>query len=81
MLRDELKKISKQFKESAPLEVVEIIEKSIAELAKGKILETSLKVGDKIPDFILANAMGKNINSKELLSEGPLVINFYRGGW
>jgi hypothetical protein len=81
MLKDELKKISKQFKENAPADILEKIEKSIAELAEGKILETSLKVGDKIPDFILSNALGQNISSKKLLSEGPLVINFYRGGW
>ncbi len=81
MLADELKKISKQFKENTPTEIVETIEKSIDELAEGKILETSLKVGDKMPNFILSNAIGKNISSKELLSHGPLVINFYRGGW
>lgn len=81
MLADELKKISKQFKESAPADIVETIEKSIAEVAEGKILQTSLKVGDKMPEFTLSNAVGNSISSTELLSKGPLVVNFYRGGW
>ena len=81
MLADELKKISKQFKERAPADIVETIENSIAEVAEGKILQTSLKVGDKIPEFALSNAVGASISSTELLSKGPLVVNFYRGGW
>ncbi len=81
MLADELKKISKQFKESAPADIVKTIEKSIAEVAEGKILHTSLKVGDKMSEFALSNAVGESISSAELLSKGPLVINFYRGGW
>jgi len=81
MLADELKKISRQFKESAPADIVETIEKSIAEVAEGKILQTSLKVGNKIPEFELSNAVGASISSAELFSKGPLVINFYRGGW
>jgi len=81
MLADELKKISKQFKESAPADIVETIEKSIAEVTEGKILQTSLKVGDKMPEFTLSNAVGDSISSTDLLSKGPLVVNFYRGGW
>ena len=81
MLADELKKISKQFKESAPADIVETIEKSIAEVTEGKILQTSLKVGDKMPEFTLSNAVGEPISSTDLLSNGPLVVNFYRGGW
>lgn len=81
MLEYELKKFHKQFKDSAPKEIVEKIEKLTAELAEGKLLQRALKVGDKMPDFILSNATGKNIDSKVLLSEGALVINFYRGGW
>jgi len=81
MLADELKKVSKQFKESAPADIVGTIEKSIAEVAEGKILQTSLKVGDKVPEFTLSNAVGELVYSTELLSKGPLVVNFYRGGW
>ena len=81
MLQDELKKINEQFRSNAPLELVEKIESSIAKLAGSKLVMSSLKVGDKMPSFALFNATSKIIKSEDLLSNGPLVINFYRGGW
>lgn len=81
MLKDELKKFSKQFKDSAPSEIIEKIEESTAKLAEGKLLQNALKVGSKMPKFKLTNATGQNIDSEDMLSKGPLVINFYRGGW
>jgi len=81
MLSEELKKINMQFKNNAPAELVEKIESSVARLAEGKLLQNALKVGSKMPKFILSNATGKNIDSDVLLANGPLVINFYRGGW
>ncbi len=81
MLTEELKKINQKFKKDAPSELVEKIEASIAKLAEDKLLNKALKVGSKMPKFILSNATGKQIDSEALLSNGPLVINFYRGGW
>lgn len=41
----------------------------------------AIKVGDKLPEFKLSDAVGKEQSSTELLSHGPLVITFYRGEW
>ena len=54
--------------------------------AKKKLIETGitdrcLKTGDKIPYFTLPNAAGKEISIKNLLENGHVVINFYRGAW
>jgi len=81
MLAEELNKINAQFRENAPSELIEKIEASVAKLAEGKLSQTALKVGSKMPKFVLTNATGKSIRSEELLSNGSLVINFYRGGW
>jgi len=81
VLAEELKKINQQFKKDAPSELVEKIEASVASLAESKLLKKALKAGDQIPKFILSNATGSNVSSEELLTDGPLVINFYRGGW
>lgn len=81
MLAQELEKINKQFKANADSKLVEKIEASIAKLAEDKLLKKALKVGSKIPKFMLSNATGKQVDSEILLSNGPLVINFYRGGW
>jgi len=42
---------------------------------------TAIKVGDKLPEFTLPDAIEKEQSSAELLSRGPLVIAFYRGEW
>ena len=41
----------------------------------------ALKVGDKIPDFMLASAEGHFVRSADLLAKGPVVLSFYRGRW
>jgi peroxiredoxin len=45
------------------------------------ILEQTVKVGDRAPDFSLTNADGQEFRLQELLSEGPIVLSFYRGKW
>ncbi len=40
-----------------------------------------LEVGDHLPNFALPNQVGKVVSSSGLLSEGHLVISFYRGSW
>ncbi|MBM7580352.1 peroxiredoxin [Jeotgalibacillus terrae] len=42
---------------------------------------TGLKEGDQMPSFTLPDAAGKEISSDMLLSEGPVIVTFYRGGW
>jgi len=81
MLSEALKDFNKQFRDSASADILEKIDKSILELAEGKLFKTALKVGDKLPGFELSNAAGRMVGTEDLLSKGPLVINFYRGGW
>lgn len=45
------------------------------------IEKTALKTGDIAPDFKLKNAAGDTVSLAERLSEGPVVLLFYRGGW
>lgn len=43
--------------------------------------DPGLKVGDKAPDFTLADAFGRQLRLTDLLSDGPVVLTFYRGAW
>jgi peroxiredoxin len=45
------------------------------------ILAQALKVGDRFPDFTLPDAAGKPLTLKDLLTQGPAVVSFYRGSW
>ncbi len=40
-----------------------------------------LNVGDRVPNFILSNAVNKNVNLYELLKTKRVVLTFYRGTW
>ena len=40
-----------------------------------------MKVGDKAPDFILPNPMGKAVSLSQCLKSGPVILKFYRGEW
>ncbi|HAE42612.1 MAG TPA: alkyl hydroperoxide reductase [Clostridiales bacterium] len=50
-------------------------------LRKLEIEKNALKEGDKIPAFKLKNAIGETIKIYDVLSKGPIIINFYRGAW
>lgn len=45
------------------------------------IAEKSIAKGAAFPDFSLANANQESRSLKSLLSNGPLVVSFYRGAW
>ena len=80
-LKLDLKKVDENFIKSAPQDILDLFKRQAEKLAQKEIEKNALKVGDKIPHFTLENAIGEKIDSYDLLENGPLVINFYRGGW
>ena len=80
-LQQKLNALKKGFEGQAPKEAVEIMHRATADLEKSGILEGTVKVGDPAPDFSLTNADGQEFRLQELLSEGPVVLSFYRGKW
>ena len=65
----------------APPEIKKIMQKAIADLKSSSVIKSALKKGDRIPEFTLPDIKRGSVSSTELLSKGPLVISFYRGGW
>ena len=57
------------------------MDKATEDLVKSGIADRSLKVGDRVSEFTLTNAIGKEITLRSLLAAGPVVISFYRGQW
>ena len=80
-LTKKLEILASQSKEKMPEETLKTFMAFTQELKNSDIEKNALKVGDKAPKFSLKNAYGKVISSDELLKDGPLVINFYRGKW
>lgn len=64
-----------------PSEALATIAHSVEDLSRSGIGARSLKVGDAAPDFLLPNAVGKDVQLSNLLQSGPVVLTFYRGGW
>ncbi|MEE8301697.1 MAG: hypothetical protein V3S24_04590 [Candidatus Tectomicrobia bacterium] len=58
-----------------------IMEQATEELRQSGMANRSLDIGDTMPAFELSNATGTTVRSADLLARGPLVVNFYRGGW
>ena len=64
-----------------PPETVAVLQQATDELRASGIAERALKKGDLAPNFALPNVPGALISCGELLSIGPVVVSFYRGGW
>jgi len=80
-LADEIIELQKSMTGQIPEETLQIMMGATQRLIESGIAEKSLKVGDKAPDFSLSDATGNTVSLKEILSNGPAVLNFYRGAW
>ncbi len=50
-------------------------------LSEAGLLDNALRAGDLAPDFALPDQSGRVVSLHELLSRGPVVLTFFRGGW
>jgi peroxiredoxin len=73
--------MQKGFMEQVSEENLKIMQSATEKLIKSGIVEKCLKEGNKMPTFSLPNAINETVSSNTILNKGPLVINFYRGGW
>ncbi len=80
-LNEKLAQIRERSKASLGAEIFEIYDRFIAHLRTQGFTQQCLKAGDRIPDFVLPNAEGRLIDSRDLLAQGPLAICFFRGDW
>ena len=64
---------------SAPITVASA--KASQSLIASGLADRSIKQGEKAPDFVLPNVNGENVQLSHLLTQGPVVLIFYRGGW
>ncbi len=80
-LQDKLDAYKKGFLKKVPEDALSIMQQATADLNQSGILDQTIKVGQKAPDFELENVDGKNVVLSELLKKGPVVLGFYRGKW
>lgn len=80
-LKAECEAVIKQFTNDVPPEVMDSLTGFIGRLVESGLAENAINVGDKAPEFNLPDIHGKQTKLSDLLQQGPVVINFYRGGW
>lgn len=80
-LADRLGETVESFMSSLADEDARITGGSFEKLAASQTAENALAVGDTVPDFTLPNVSGDPVSLHDMLDKGPVVLNFYRGGW
>jgi hypothetical protein len=60
---------------------VEVMHRATEELRRSGQAERALGAGALALAFVLQNQDGQVINSRDVLTRGPLVISFFRGHW
>lgn len=81
MLKDKLKEMSAASASQIPPETLAIMGQAKEKLAASGILERTIKVGDKFPDFSLPGSDGVPIDLLDLRQRGPVLVSIYRGVW
>jgi len=74
-----LKERAEQFAAKTTPEMSKVAQQGQKELEASGVLESALKVGDRMPAFELPDANGNIVKSAEL--DSAIVLVFYRGAW
>ena len=80
-LGDQLNETVSTFMSSLPDNDAQIVGASFEKIQASHTGESAITVGETAPDFTLPAATGEPVTLYSKLQEGPVVLNFYRGGW
>ena len=80
-LNEQLQAMKEKSKERIPAEARAIMERATDDLRTSGAVDRVVKVGQRAPDFTLANAAGRSVSLSELLTRGPVVLSVFRGRW
>src|SRR5947199_710340 len=64
-----------------PTDLLQALLSPIGRLISSGAAGNALKEGAQAPDFILPDARGNAVTLSHLLTQGPVVMTFYRGQW
>jgi peroxiredoxin len=80
-LTAELQAFRSEFMGKAPPQIRDAMTRADLALAASGIVDSALKAGAPVADFSLPDASNRPVRLSALLSKGPVVLSFYRGGW
>jgi RecJ-like exonuclease len=80
-LQERIEAVNKKAAEDIPEDVRNTMADHVKQLAQSGIVEKSIDVGSKIPDFELPDGEERTISMEDLRARGPVVLSFFRGRW
>lgn len=80
-LQQELDAFKERFEKQAPEQAQKTMKQATEALSRSGIMESVIKVGDRLPPFSLPDQDGREVSLDQLLQTGPLLINVFRGVW
>lgn len=80
-LTEQLEAMSAGSAKRIPEEALAVMRKAAEELDAQGIGDNALSAGDPFPAVGLQGSDGSDFALSSLLANGPVLINFYRGGW
>jgi hypothetical protein len=80
-LNERLREMKALSRGKLPAETQQIMADALQAVESTGQHQRALKAGDRAPGFTLEDHSGRLWSSLELLRQGPLVVNFYRGSW
>lgn len=80
-LQEELSARSEASAEKIPAAMKQTMADGQRQIDASGVLDRALNIGAKAPNFSLPSATGEAVSLSELLSKGPVVLTWYRGGW
>jgi len=78
---EQLNALSNKFESTASEKKKADFQKGIDYIINSGILNEAIQNGQIAPDFELENALGNEVTLTDLLSKGPVILVWYRGGW
>ncbi len=70
-----------ELENAIPKDALDVMHRATEKLRSPEIMSRIKTVGDSAPDFTLNNYTGQSESLGQRLSEGPVVLGFYRGRW
>ncbi len=80
-LEERLSQIRAAAKARISPEAYAVMRRAIEEVRASGILAGVPGVGDRAPDFALANQAHQIVALQDRLARGPVVLSFFRGRW
>jgi len=80
-LLQDIQDFQQSFRQKVDLDIQSVMAQVTQDLANSGIAAKALQKGDRLPAFNLPNQLGNHVSSQAVLSRGPMVLTFYRGGW